>query len=145
MTKSDPSVGRRLFRLLNRIIGEERNFKRNSPSRQGRPQRHSRARSPASVEIGTAGELEHVRLAHDAMFKIHRKFISDHELIVQRCLAISRQARAGLLNKDEMAMEIERLQRELRRMRQQHTQVEREYRHLLKTQQQYFNNPGDSH
>ncbi|UCE24750.1 MAG: hypothetical protein JSU74_01495 [Candidatus Zixiibacteriota bacterium] len=145
MIHSDTPGRRRLFRLLDRIIVEERDFKRNSQLTQKLHPRQAGAETITFSTKNIAGELEHVRLAHEAMLKIHRRFINDHELIIQRCMAISRQTRAGLLSEDEMAMEVERLQRELRRMKREHSQVEKECRRLLNAQKSFFGDSKDGH
>lgn len=136
MTKSNAPSRQRLFQLLDKIVGEERSFKRRS--RDISAQNQPLSGNGSSDQNPPAGdELERLRLAHEEMFKIHSKFINDHELLIQRCLTISRQTRAGLLNENEIALEVERLQTELRRIKKEHSLVEKEYQQLLQPQSRY--------
>ena len=121
--------------MLDKIIGEERRFKTSVQDD------HQFGNLQAAVESeGMADELERIRLIHEAIFDIHRKFLSDHEMVIQRCLAISRQARAGLLSETETAMEVERLQSELTRIKNEHNYVRQECQRVLAAQSQSFKN-----
>lgn len=125
MNKSKTPNRRRLFKLLDGIIVEERSFKRHT--RDFANQKHlNRDAEKIKKGDGLNHELDSLRLAHEEIFELHRKFINEHELLVQRCLAISRQTRAGMLNENEMALEVERLQKELSRIKKEHSLVEKE-------------------
>jgi len=121
-------AGKRLFNLLDTIIGEEQNFKRGSRDLAAKSEAGQRSNAGG---VGVSDDLERIRRAHDALFEIHRRFVGEHELVIQRCFTISRQARAGLLSENEIAMEIERLQQELKRIKQEHEQVEKECREFM--------------
>ena len=140
MIQPDAPGRKRLFRLLDNIIGEEQSFK--TTTRNGITHNdHEIGDVQAAVESeGMADELERIRLTHEAMFEVHRKFINEHELIIQRCLTISRQVRAGLLNETEMEMEAERLQSELSRIREEHSIVQKECQKTLLAQSESFKN-----
>jgi hypothetical protein len=130
MNSSQTPNRRRLFKLLDGIIGEERTFKRHTRDLAARKDNPGETdhRDGAILD----DELERLRLAHEEIFDTHRRFINEHELLVQRCLTISRQTRAGLLNENEMALEVERLQRELARIKKEHSLVEQESRKILR-------------
>lgn len=132
-------AGKRLFNLLDTIIGEEQNFKRGS--RDAATASEKRQQSKVG-DTSVHENLERIRRAHDALFEIHRRFVGEHELVIQRCFTISRQARAGLLSEDEMAMEIERLQRDLNRIKQEHEQVERECREFMDAHRDFLDGLG---
>ena len=135
MIQPDTPERRRLFKLLDKIIGEERSFKISVQDD------HQFGNLQAAIESeGMADELERIRLTHEAILEVHRKFLSDHELMIERCLAISRQVRAGLLNESEMTMEAERLQGELKRIKQEHSLVQQEYQKILAAQSQSLKN-----
>ena len=102
MIPSETPGSRRLFDLLNGIIGEEQNFKADSPDSSIQYEPLNISQSSASDETSVSGEFQRIRLTHEALFKIHRKFISEHELLIERCFVISRQARAGLLRGNRM-------------------------------------------
>ena len=128
MERSNTPAGKRLFNLLDSIIGEEQSFKRGSRDMAATSDTDQRSDAGG---VGMKNDLDRIRRAHDALFEIHRRFVSEHELVIQRCFTISRQARAGLLSDDEMTMEIDRLQRELKRIRKEHEQVEKECREFI--------------
>jgi Mg2+ and Co2+ transporter CorA len=119
----------RLFKLLDKIIGEEQGFKANSRKLLVPSENNNADQQRAADDC--ADRLDQFRQAHEAIFQVHRRFINDHELMIQRCFVISRQARAGLLTETEIAMELERLQDELRRLKAEHKQTEQESRKLL--------------
>lgn len=135
MNQFNTPAGKRLFSLLDSIIGEEQSFKRGPHSLAKTPEKKQR---PDADGGGDSDSLERIRHAHDALFEIHRRFVNEHELVIQRCFTISRQARSGLLSEDEMALEIERLQQELRRIKQEHDQVEAECREFIDAHREFL-------
>ncbi len=136
MNQFNTSAGKRLFNLLDIIIGEEQNFKRGSRDLAATSEASQRSNSDG---VGVPDDLERIRRAHNALFDIHRRFVGEHELVIQRCFTISRQARSGLLSEDEMAMEIERLQQELKRIKREHEQVEKECREFMDAHRDFLN------
>lgn len=141
MNNSETPSRRQLFLLLDRIIGEERSFKRHTRDAATLDQLPGETTS-TKKDASLSDELEHFRLAQEEMFRVHRKFIDEHELIIQRCLAISRQTRAGLLNDNEMALEVERLQAELARIKNEHGLVEKECQEIFKRRSRRSENSG---
>lgn len=135
MNQFNTPASKRLFSLLDSIIGEEQTFKRGSRDLANASEKGHR---PDAESVGVSKNLERIRRAHDALFDIHRRFVSEHELVIERCFTISRQARAGLLSEDEMAMEIERLQGDLRRIKREHEQVEKECREFIEAHRDFL-------
>lgn len=120
MTKQNTVNKRRLFRLLDRIVGEERNFKRRSAKMRSVDAYVQKQLHNIASELTSEDDLVRIKNTHEALFNIHRRFMNDHELILQRCFLISRQVRSGLLNEEETSMEIERLTGELKRLKSEH-------------------------
>lgn len=139
MTEPNAQSKKRLFSLLDKIIGEEQSFKRTSCDLTATS--GGQHAQPVDSFAGQE-ELEQIRRAHKALFEVHRRFVNDHELIIQRCLVISRQARAGLLNETEIDLEVERLQHELKRIKAEHRQVEQECNEFLEAHREFLGDLG---
>ncbi len=126
MTNYNTVNRRRLFKLLDKIVGEEQHFKRATGKMRSVDAFVQKQLRTIASEMTSEDDLSRIKNTHEALFNIHRKFINDHELILQRCFIISRQARAGLLNEEETALEIERLQVDLKRLKSEHSWAEKE-------------------
>lgn len=136
------TVRKRLFDLLDTIICEEMSFQKNCLGK-GLENSNLRKRHDEIMENLGCCQLERVQQVHQALSESHRKFRSEHELLIQRCMAVSRQARAGMLNNTEMALEVERLQKELMRVKQEHGQVEDDCRRILQSEGFGFGGSAD--
>lgn len=132
---SDTPIKRRLFNLLESIIGEERGFQQNSPDFSDAA---GGGFNSSKETVSVRDDLDLIHQAHDALCELHRKFIGEHELVIQRCFYISRQARAGLLSETEMDMEIERLRHELERIKKEHELVESECHEFLRVHREFL-------
>ncbi|UCD65041.1 MAG: hypothetical protein JSW34_06310 [Candidatus Zixiibacteriota bacterium] len=117
---------RQLYWLLDRIVAEEQSFKRNCSGVCAGGACADRPGSSPADRRDSGRKSGRDKPTRRVLADRHREYLSEHELLLQRCFAVARQARAGLLSEREAAFEVARLRRDLRRLRGEHGVIERE-------------------
>ncbi len=129
--------------LLRLLMEEERNF--HARSRQMRIDDAHLVRSHELTfsRVGRAESHERMRLAHEAMFKVHRKLKKEHDEAIRRSLAVVRQAEQGKYSTEELAGALEQLQHQLQRIREEHSLMEKERKQILLEHEEWIRKLGE--
>lgn len=127
----EESLKLQFSRLIDQIVAEENGFLlRLSSMRidQGALEEvHERL-------VGKYGERpDHVRFRalHEAMFKVHRKIRSEHDRAIQRSISLGSKVANGLLPETQVMQELKGLELLLKRMKADHSLLERERKRIL--------------
>jgi hypothetical protein len=136
------SLHERLGALITQIMHEERDFQERA--------RQMRIDQQSLDEVHEEGKPCHVkmpnhqrlRMAHEAMFKVHRKIASNHTGVMVYCRRIAEKLRGGRFSEREIASQLDHLQAVFTDMRSEHQNMERERRKILREHNELFDEEG---
>ena len=136
------SMHERLGALITEIMHEERDF--HERARQMRIDQQTLDEVHEKHKPCHQHEPNHQRLsmAHEAMFKVHRKIASSHNGVMVYCRRIAEKLQSGHFSEREIATELDHLHAVFTDMRSEHQNMERERRKILQEHDDLFDKPG---
>ncbi len=130
MTAKDYS--KQIVQLLRMLKREEDDFLARSEQMKLDDAHLLQAHQITLSRTGQIQSHERMRLAHEAMFKVHRKIKNEHDEAIRRTVAVLRQVEQGKYSPEECEFVLDRLEQQLQTIRHEHQLMERERKQILR-------------
>ncbi|MFQ5499540.1 MAG: hypothetical protein ACE5FH_07695 [Candidatus Zixiibacteriota bacterium] len=123
MITSLPSSMAELYALLDEMLDEEKSF----CLQDGRIEPGTRAFELKHCCLAPGCEPDcpdkHIRLAHEKLFREHRRLRKEHEIVLQRVRAVANGFRERQFNDEELDLLVQRFRSLSLRMRSDHARM----------------------